>query len=128
MWGGEHELRYGIGVLGKAGGEAARAGVAGRALCLYGCSPGALQGHECNDANRLDHAHTGLPYIIPALGASCLVLALLYRACLTCPVSCPCRLYILNAAYKCEKEACGEESLAGVQLLRRVAATFDVQP
>eukprot|EP00198_Chlamydomonas_reinhardtii_P006638 XP_001695974.1 PsbP-like protein [Chlamydomonas reinhardtii] len=38
------------------------------------------------------------------------------------------RLYILNAAYKCEKEACGEESLAGVQLLRRVAATFDVQP
>ncbi|KAG2434027.1 hypothetical protein HXX76_007756 [Chlamydomonas incerta] len=38
------------------------------------------------------------------------------------------RLYILNAAYKCEKEACGEESLAGVQQLRRVAATFDVQP
>ncbi|KAG2453834.1 hypothetical protein HYH02_002041 [Chlamydomonas schloesseri] len=38
------------------------------------------------------------------------------------------RLYILNAAFKCEKDACGQESLAGVQLLRQVAATFDVQP
>ncbi|GFR47895.1 hypothetical protein Agub_g9642 [Astrephomene gubernaculifera] len=36
------------------------------------------------------------------------------------------RLYILNAAYSCGREACGEAAQGGVQLLRRVAATFDV--
>ncbi|GLC40552.1 hypothetical protein PLESTB_000046000 [Pleodorina starrii] len=36
------------------------------------------------------------------------------------------RLYILNAAFKCDKEGCGEEARSGVQLLRDVAATFDV--
>ncbi|GIL52722.1 hypothetical protein Vafri_8513 [Volvox africanus] len=36
------------------------------------------------------------------------------------------RLYILNATYKCEKEGCSGGAESGVQLLRQVAATFDV--
>ncbi|PNH08079.1 PsbP domain-containing protein 2, chloroplastic, partial [Tetrabaena socialis] len=38
----------------------------------------------------------------------------------------PPRLYILNAAFKCDKDGCGPASAEGVQLLRRVAGTFDV--
>ncbi|KAG2501632.1 hypothetical protein HYH03_000137 [Edaphochlamys debaryana] len=37
------------------------------------------------------------------------------------------KLYILNAAFKCEKDSCGgAEVQAGVALLRKVAGTFDV--
>jgi hypothetical protein len=38
------------------------------------------------------------------------------------------RLYILSAAAKCGKEACGEGDEAAVELLRRVAQSFDVAP
>lgn len=37
-----------------------------------------------------------------------------------------CRLYILNAAYKCDKEGCSQQAIAEVQRLRSVAASFDV--
>lgn len=36
------------------------------------------------------------------------------------------RLYILNGAYKCDKEGCTPEALGSVQRLRDIAATFDV--
>ncbi|GIL79873.1 hypothetical protein Vretifemale_9042 [Volvox reticuliferus] len=36
------------------------------------------------------------------------------------------RLYILNASYKCDKEGCAGGLESDVQLLRQVAATFDV--
>ncbi|KXZ55621.1 hypothetical protein GPECTOR_2g1171 [Gonium pectorale] len=36
------------------------------------------------------------------------------------------RLYILNAAFKCDKDGCSEEAQRGVALLRRLAGSFDV--